>query len=406
LLKAVTASFRDDVPDAHGKQLARFTVREWRNSIRWLDTSGLALYFLDRLSALGLEDSIPAEVLGQLHQRLVDNRLRTSDLFDELVEVNRRFKKAGLRYVNLKGFCLVPEYCPDPALRYQLDLDFLILSADAPRCCKVLGGLGYEGTRPDDQGLEFCTGMERVPSIRDLYKPKPRRSIEVHFAISLPEKTAILLERSRRHSVNEFEFPVLSEPDMFLAQALHLFKHVTGEWTRISWLLEFRRFVVNRYHDSSLWREVRELTGRLPHGVEGLGVVIWLCTQAFGAFAPSDLTEWTVDGLPKRVQLWLERYGRTIVLSEFPGTKLYLLLKRELSTERRAQNEMARRRLFPLHRPPRVAYAGAGTIGSRIRAMVDQCRFVLFRLRFHVAEGSRYLVEAHRWKRIVGGFPG
>jgi Uncharacterised nucleotidyltransferase len=403
LPEAVIASFRDNDADAHGKQLARFTVREWRSSIRWLDTSGLALYFLDRVTALGLEDCIPAEVLGQLQQRLADNRLRTSDLFDEFAEVNGRFERAGLRYVNLKGFCLVPEYCPDPTLRYQLDLDFLIFPADAPRCCDVLGSLGYEVIRPDDRSLEFRAGMERLPSINDLYKPKSRRSIEVHFAISLPEKAAALLERSRRHSMNGFEFPVLSEADMFLAQALHLFKHVAGEWIRISWLLELRRFVVNRGHNSSLWREVRVLAGKIPHSVEGLGVVMWLCTRTFGEFAPSDLTEWTVDALPNRVQLWLECYGRTIVLTEFPGTKLYLLLKKELSTERKSRNELARRRLLPLHRPPRVAYAGAGAISVRLRALADQCRFVLFRLRFHVAESSRYLLEAHRWKRIVSG---
>jgi hypothetical protein len=205
--------------------------------------------------------------------------------------------------------------------------------------------------------------------------------------------------------MNGFEFPVLSDADMFLAQAFHLFKHVTGEWVRVSWLLEFKQFVVNHRHESSLWREVRALAGQIPHSVEGLGVVIWLCTQAFGEFAPSDLTEWTIDLLPKRILLWLENYGWAIVLTDFPGTKLYLLLKKELS-ERKSRNELVRRRLLPLHRPPQVAYAGAETISSKLRAMVDQYRFVLFRLRFHVAESSRYLLEAHRWKRIVSGLSG
>ncbi len=406
LPEAVLATFGEDDRAAHGKRLDCFTVREWRRCLHWLDTSGLALYFLNRITSLGLEEYVPVEVLGQLQQRFKDNRLRTKDLFDEFVLINESFREAGLRYANLKGFSLVPDYCPEPSLRYQLDLDFLMSPSDEPECCHILESFGYVATKPDEQLVEFRAGMERVPSIRDLYKSKPRRSVEAHFAISLPIEVSQLLGRTRLHSINGFEFTVLSEPDMFLAQALHLFKHFKAEWTRISWLLEFRRFVTAQWHNSSLWHEVHTLATSVPQGVLGLGAVTYLGTEAFGEFAPPELTNWSVDVLPRQVRLWLERYGRTVLLTDFPGTKLYLLLKSELSSDRRSRSIVTSGKLLPLHRPPQVAYVGRGSTASRIRAIVDQVRFVLFRLRFHITESSRYLVEAKRWKRIVNGLSG
>jgi hypothetical protein len=345
-------------------------------------------------------------VFEDLRQRLGDNQLRTKGLADECLLINHQFQHAGLRYLNLKGFSLIPHYCPEPSLRYQLDLDFLMCSTDAAQCCDILSGLGYEAIRPDDRGLEFRAGMGRVPSIRDLYKPKQRRSVEVHFRMSLPEKAEDLLARSQLRSVCGCELPVLADVDMFLAQTLHVFKHLTGEWTRLSWLLEFKAFVDGRRSSLSFWREVRAAAERIPQSIVGLGVVIWLATQQFGPFAPPDLNEWTVDVLPKPVRLWLERYGRTALLTDFPGTKLYLLLKGELAGEHNARSAISRGKLLPLNRPPQVAYAGGGSIGSRVRASIDQLRFTLFRLRFHVVESSRYLVEAQRWKRIVNDSPG
>lgn len=405
LPQAVIATFRDDDHATQATELRRFSIRDWARNMRWLDTSGLALYFLDRVSTLGLQECVPGEVLQQLQQRHTDNRRRTESLFEEFVVMNRRLQEAGVQYVNLKGFSLIPDYCPDLSLRYQLDLDLLMCAEAAPQCCEVLESLGYAANKPDDHVVEFTAGMERVPSIRDLYKPKPRRCIEVHFTISLPETAETLLQRCRPHSQNGVTFPVLSEADVFLAQAFHLFKHVQGEWLRVSWLLEFKTFVATRRDDAAFWRQVRASALNIPRCVVALGVATWLCTEAFGKFAPSDLTDWTVDVLPPAIRLWLERYGQTVLLCDFPGTKLYLLLKSELSDDRESGSKLTRSRLLPLHRPPRVARATGASMGSRLRASIDQLRFGLFRLKFHVIEGSRYVVEAQRWKRLVTSSP-
>lgn len=404
LAEAVIATFREDDVFAH-RQLAGFGIRVWRRSLRWLDATGLALYFLARLKSFGLEDAVPLEVITGLETRLADNKQRAADLFDELLRINRAFQDAGLRYVNLKGFTLVPDYCPDPSLRCQFDLDFLGFSDDAPRCRDILERFGYVMTGHSENVLEFKAGPAQVPSIHDLYKIKPQRSVEVHFVSS--GHTAVgfdggPLARSQSHTWSGAEFPALSDSDMFVAQALHLFRHVKSEWTRISWLLEFKTCVTARRSDAQFWNDVRMRATTVASGILAVGVTTWLATEAFGEFAPRELTNWSMGAIPHPVRLWLECYGTEVLLADFPGTKLYLLLNGELAGEGSRGNNATLRKVFPLHRPPLVTSPAARGIGRKVRAALAQASYVLFRFRFHIAESSRYLLEARRWKRIVG----
>jgi hypothetical protein len=404
LAEAVLATFRDEDEAAHRRQLADFGVHDWRRTLHWLDASGLALYFLDRLKSLGLEGTVPFEILTGLESRLADNRQRTAGLFQEFLRVNRAFQGAGLRYVNLKGFTLVPDYCSDLSLRSQFDLDFLASSADALRYRDILETFGYVITGRGENILEFKAGSSQVPSVHDLYKKKPQRSVEVHFVPS-PQKALGVesgpLTRSRNHVWSGAVFPALSDTDMFLAQAHHLFRHVRSEWMRISWLLEFKTFVVSRRADATFWRDVHNRTTATADGTLSSGAAIWLATEAFGDFAPHALIEWSVDTIPTSTRLWLERYGKKVLLSDFPGTKLYLLLNGDLSREGSRGNNVTLRKVFPLHRPPRVTHSSGRGIGQKARATLAQVSYMLFRLRFHIAEGSRYLLEAQRWKRIM-----
>ena len=124
--EAVIATFREADRGSHVEQLARLSIRDWRRGLYWLDASGLALYFGQRVAASRLEERVPAEILNALDQRLEDNKQRTAQLFREFEAINNAFQNSGAHYVNLKGFTLIPDYCPDPSLRCQFDLDFMI----------------------------------------------------------------------------------------------------------------------------------------------------------------------------------------------------------------------------------------------------------------------------------------
>jgi hypothetical protein len=108
VVEAVVAAFRDPAETAL-RRLWEIRPHEWKQSYHWLDASGMALYFLDRLESLHLETVLPATTLSRLRGNLADNRERSSAMFAEFASLNRSFQAAGLLYANLKGFTLSPE---------------------------------------------------------------------------------------------------------------------------------------------------------------------------------------------------------------------------------------------------------------------------------------------------------
>jgi hypothetical protein len=404
LAAAVIATFRDGDESASPIRLYDFRTQDWRRSLHWLDASGLALYFLDRIKTLRLVDALPSTIVYALESRLRDNQTRTAYLFDEFLRINRAFQGADLQYVNLKGFTLVPDYCPDPSLRRQFDIDFLAETNDARQYSDILKRFGYIISGRGEHLLEFKAGPAQLPTIEQLYKATPHHSVEVHFipaSIPMLKSDRSLLARSQQHVYGGETFAALSRTDIFLAQAQHLFRHVKSEWTRISWLLELKTFITSRATDAGFWQDVRLGASALTDGALSVGVAAWLASEAFGQFAPPALTEWSVDTIPTSVRLWLERYGRKVLLSDFPGSKLYLLLDGELSQDRKLTNPVTLKKLLPLHLPPRVTSEANRGIGQKIRTVFVQARYMFFRLRFHLAEGARYLFEAWRWRRLV-----
>jgi len=196
--------------------------------------------------------------------------------------------------------------------------------------------------------------------------------------------------------------PVLRPVDLFLGQGLHLYKHVCGECWRAAHLIEFRRHVLARYHDTAFWQELRKLAeGNLRASV-GLGVIILLATDTMGDFAPEELTCWTVDRLPSRIRLWVETYGRRSVVVGHPGSKLYLLLQQELERAGLTTKRSLRQALLPARLPPAITHGSANeTHLARLARYRRQGRFILFRLHFHLVEGLRYLWESARWQQYI-----
>jgi hypothetical protein len=407
LAKAVVAVFCDESPGTLRERFAPFDEREWLRSREWLHTSGLALYFLARARALGIEDAIPAGIVSELDKNLAENRIRTKDLFHEFVKINTEFQRAKLSYANLKGFALTPLSCPDPTHRYQHDLDFLVSRRDAERCGKALERQGYRLDRVNGDTWEFRAGPAELSSLRDLYKARLNRSVDVRLLPEKDENESLgkdnILSRLQLQAWNGFEFPALSECDKLLGQALHLFKHLNTAWTRTAWMLEYVTAIRAHHDDDAFWREVVAGIEAAPEGKAGAGITSLIVSRAFCLSLPTRLRS-TVDELPERVGLWVERYRDDVVFQEHPGSKLYLLLQDVLLQERSGGRSW--RRLLPSRRPPRITLAGRSD-GLRLRTRVlwAQASFIVRRLRFHVAEGLRYKIEAARWKKFVASLP-
>jgi len=206
-----------------------------------------------------------------------------------------------------------------------------------------------------------------------------------------------------------FSFPALSPCEQLVGQALHLLGHLCGASTRPAWILEYRNHVSFYYSDQAFWQNVEEQSRTHRHAPIAIGLANLLSLHLFAGKTPSELDSWTLDSLPAHIRLWAEHYGPRAVLADFPGTKLSLLLLQELERGDGPQSFQARkrRRLLPLHRARRIVFADPkDTLWMRFRKEIYQTRFVLFRLRFHVVEGVRYLIEAARWKRQLSALQG
>lgn len=400
LFRAVVCSFSGSAV-VEVDRLGHLSRRKWQRLLYWLDISGLALYFLDRINQLGLVDALPQSVLHRLQGNLRDNTLRTHGMIDESVAIQLDFQKAGLCYAVMKGISLTPDSVPCPELRHQFDLDYLVADTSAPEARQILERRGYRLYAISGRTWEFKIHETPYVSIKDLYKNLPCRAVELHLESEMKTR-ASRLDRIVHRKMFGITMPVFSPVDLFLGQAMHAFKDLCSAFSRAAHLLEFYRHVLSRRHDVEFWSELRARAEDDRRTCFGIGVVIGLLTSIMGEFAPQDLSIWTLERLPASTRLWIELYGQRVVFSKDPGTKLYLLLQKELETVGFSGRRPIKKSLWPSRLPPPIVRATPGErFSTRIARYRLQVRFILSRLRFHLVEGLRYAMESYRWRKYL-----
>jgi hypothetical protein len=401
LKDAIIAAFTESAPSMR-VQLDEFSVCDWKKIMFWLDVSGLALYLLDQLILLGVEDCVPWEILMRLWQNLDDNRKRTASLFNEAIAVNEEFRKRKITFALLKGITLWPESVPNIALRCQVDLDLLVRDSDATEANAALGRLGYEVCAVSGNTREYKAGAFGTTTLKDIYKVRKERALDLHL-LSAPSGRCDRLNRADFRRIKGEIFRVLSPPDVLVQQAIHLFKHMCSEHTRAFWVLEFWRHVMARHDDLEFWRTVDAIAANEWQADIAIGGATMLTTLMFGEFAPYALTRWS-DQLPPGIRLWIQMYGRRILLSDSPCSKLYLLLRPQLVSNPDTVRAARRRLMFPVHLPPRVTRGETGEpFVHRLNRYWAQTRFTFLRMRFHAGEGLRFAIESLRWQRRLTG---
>jgi hypothetical protein len=383
----------------HLERLVHLTRREWKELARWLDISGLALYFADRLSDLRLRRALPEDVQNRLQQNLADNTARTRSMIENSVSIQRAFQNAGISYSVLKGLSLFPLSVRRPELRHQLDLDFLVSEDTVDEACRILELRGYRLYAVSGMSYEFKRNAVPLMSMDDMYLDSPCSVVELHVEKRGTDGSSRLDRLEQRHLYG-VRMPVLSPVDLFLSQGLHVFKDVCSAFLRTAHLLEFYWHVTARHDDEPFWRELRLRAVTDPKASMELGVVTCLISTILGDFAPESFKEWTVHALPRNVRLWIGLYARRTAFGQFPGTKVYLLLQKELELAGIVGRRPIKNLLLPTRLPPLIVRGMTGEkLSTRVLRYRLQVRYIVARLRFHILEGLRYLWESYKWRR-------
>ena len=401
-------------------QMARFSPRDWERTMGWIDRAGLTLYLVERLRACRATEVLPARVLARFEQNLADNRCRVDHLLYETGCINEKFDQAGVQYVVIKGLSLWPEFCSNPYLRTQCDLDYLVARQSLRSAQNVLLEFGYEARRRSDVQFEYERPLQRVPSQYDSpYKLQTTPTVELHLGLwedmghHVPlEEPAFALDSSKLKEWGGLRFPVLSEEDLLLLQLLHAFQHMLHYWVKLSWLLEIGRFMEKRRRDSSFWKQFSRRLEDTPRLAEFSTIALELTAKMFSAPMPDVAQHWRRFLRPSAC-LWLDNYGWNWALGErpphkskvFPDTKLSLFISEEYIPDRRARRDSLQHLLMPWKmsgRDPAVVFAPVeNQPGTRLRALWVDSTYTVQRFSCHGSAALRYLWELPRWRSLT-----
>jgi hypothetical protein len=411
LASAIVACLRLSGPPGDPRQLTGYSRRDWQQALQWLDWSGLALPFWSRLEELQGRNCIPEELGTQLARSLADHRHRIAEMVAEFDQINRVFEGAGIRYAALKGFALIPDYCPDAALRTTYDYDYLIAPEHLAVAREVLASAGF--ARKDDPAPHSAVYVRAaapplIPSTRDqYYSAGLAREVELHWALWEPESVGIplalptdVMDRLRQHTGLGISFPALAEEDELLFQVLHTLRHILRYWCRLGSFLDLAYFINRRARDQAFWRAFADRVRHSRLLQEIAGVVFWLACDLFGVPIPSPVAAISTQTMRPSLLAWVRYYGRASAIDNFAANKFSLFLHRELVPDEAAWQAVRRNSLLPWYRPYKAAAAASPAWRVRMRALWWRGLYTARRLVYHAKSAAQYAWESGRWRRL------
>ena len=361
--------------------------------------------------ALGREcgDKLPDPVRQRLRRDLRNNAERWNRAQSTYREIAAAFDAEGLEYAVLKGFSHCPLFVPDPRLRRQGDIDFLLTPGQVSRAWDAAARLGYgpivaQDRHPTDHlpTLVRKTGWEWRG---DFYDPEMPLSIELHFQLWRQETERLapggldcFWERRQSRELDGLRFTGLHPADAIAYSALHSLRHLLRgdpglfHFYELAWLLH------HRADDARLWSGWRELHDESLRRFEA--VCFALGQHWFGGRLP-DVAREEIERLPPHVIRWLETFSWSPVAGMFHANKDELWLHWALLNSRRDRYRVLRRRLLPERLPGRVDAVHVPesrlTWRIRLRGRVRYLRYVTSRVWHHARALPSVAGSAIRW---------
>jgi hypothetical protein len=399
---------------AHVGELAGFRDREWKQGVSWLHDTGLALYLLQKLKQGNVTDIVPKATLSRLEENLAANRRRVIYMASQFEFLNQKLSAAGVRYAAVKGFSLVPQFCPDASLRHQSDFDYLIDHQSLPLAQTVLEEAGYFLSKHKANEFVFLMPSRAIPPPDDeQYEAHAPHAVELRVAFWDSDFHGVFLtgprfsvDNTRTQRWQNSVFPALPEEDAFLLQVIHAFNHVLTGGVRMAWLYEIGYFLSQRSTDELLWQRVERRIGEDALLREIVVVVTELSAHFFKAPLPTTSIIWA-QKLDPAVRIWINYYARTWVFAKnrvdqlglFSAAKVVLFLHQQYLPDASRRHQM-RIRLLPLEQLFQRAGSITGKSSANDGGRRRQLKHALIRFLFHATAGLRYLWEIPRWRRL------
>jgi len=388
----------------------KFSERDWQHTIPWLHDTGLALYFLEKLKNVQSTDIIPPAVVASLENSLRANRQRVRRLRPQFDLLNRKFDEAGVMYAAVKGFSLVPEFCPDADLRHQSDFDYVISRESLSRASSILQEIGYSlrALSAHDYLFSLPSGGFRA-TVQDQYNQDAPCPVELHLSLWGSNARDILLaepdfrvEHTIQRQWQGVTFRGLCDEIQFLFQVTHLFYHISNYWVRLSWLFEVAHFLKRQSGRTAFWMKVEQLVGEDRVLQEVIALVATLAQVFFAAPVPLPLEGWS---LRPAVRVWIDKYSRAWAFGNnqvhrfafWPSAKLTLFLLQQYAPD---QRQFLWSRLFPSRRLNNVARSIKAKPTRILERTFHEHQRLASRTLFHVAANLRYLCERPRWRYL------
>lgn len=403
--------FSHDGPDPP-PVFEKLKQRQWACVLRWLDDAGLAFYFLQKLKDTNASDAVPPVVLSHLARNFASNRLRVDEMSHRFESINRRFTDVGVRYVALKGFSLVGQFCPFAPLRYQADFDYLVDEESLPAARRLLIDAGYNPQHSRSNKELIFVSLGEEPSRGDRqYSPQASHAVELHTDIwdskmhgVLPIPTLFSVAQARDHRWNGLVFPAQTDDDAFLLQVLHACHHFFTQWIRMSCLYEIGYFLHRRASDRVLWSAIEQRAGDSAVIREFVVIVTELAARLFGAPVPELVQSWGTRIRPGP-RIWSEHYARNWALgglpvyefSLLPRAKLALFLHQQYKTPLWEQESQHPSESSP-SRLSRIASSITKDPSLALNPRWWKRQHLFRRTIFHCLAGLRYVCEVPRWR--------
>jgi hypothetical protein len=396
----------------HLDPIFRFSSRKWRRVLQWLDDTGLAFYFLQKLKDTDATRGVPAPVLASLERNFAANQQRMEALANRFSLVNRKLSNAGMHYAVVKGFSLVPEFCPSASLRYQADLDYLLGESSWASAPGVLLEMGYRLRNPhSEKELIFLTPDGGPSRSADQYSPEAPHAVELHLDMwdkdlhRVPTMEKLLsVSRAKAQEWNGIVFPGFSDEDAFLLQVLHTCRHLFTYWIRTSCLYEIAYFLNRRSSDVEFWHRIEQQVGGNLELRELVVVTAELVSQLFSVPLPQLICTWGRQ-VRTATRVWIERYARDCALGDlpayhlsfFPKAKFALFLHQEFDNGGEPET-LVHARIVTTSRLKLIAASLRKEPSLMWNMRWWKQHLLLRRTIFHAMAGARYLCEIPRWR--------